>query len=248
MKFASGTGVGLGAILTAFVRQVFRGDFFMRTKIAAFATGVLMVAVAPWAIAPAQAAEIVYSINLVSEVVLHASQPGDESGTVVGTITTNGTLAGFTRSDITSFDLKLIDNENSSYNFELTPSNATIDGTYSGLRASATDLSFDFADPSAFFLIQPQAGGNSSGMHYFCLAGSPQSDACPAGISFAPFDYKTDGVGIQNLDLAGVVSIASVQSPSVPEPSTWAMMLVGFGMVGFGQRRRSRKVARVSFG
>lgn len=33
-------------------------------------------------------------------------------------------------------------------------------------------------------------------------------------------------------------------TPSVPEPSTWAMMLVGFGAVGFGMRR-ARKPARM---
>lgn len=32
-------------------------------------------------------------------------------------------------------------------------------------------------------------------------------------------------------------------TPSVPEPATWAMMLVGFGAVGFGMRR-ARKSAR----
>jgi hypothetical protein len=31
-----------------------------------------------------------------------------------------------------------------------------------------------------------------------------------------------------------------VVQPSVPEPSTWAMMLIGFGAVGFGMRRRKQ--------
>ena len=35
---------------------------------------------------------------------------------------------------------------------------------------------------------------------------------------------------------------------ALPEPATWAMMLVGFGMVGFGLRRRAAKVTtRVAF-
>jgi archaellum biogenesis protein FlaJ (TadC family) len=32
---------------------------------------------------------------------------------------------------------------------------------------------------------------------------------------------------------------------TVPEPATWAMMIVGFGLVGFATRRRE-KMARVS--
>lgn len=32
-------------------------------------------------------------------------------------------------------------------------------------------------------------------------------------------------------------------TPAVPEPATWALMLVGFGAIGFGMRRRENKVA-----
>ena len=34
---------------------------------------------------------------------------------------------------------------------------------------------------------------------------------------------------------------------AVPEPATWAMMVVGFGMVGFGVRARRKQSARVTF-
>ena len=30
---------------------------------------------------------------------------------------------------------------------------------------------------------------------------------------------------------------------AVPEPATWAMLLIGFGMVGFAARRRNRALA-----
>ena len=36
---------------------------------------------------------------------------------------------------------------------------------------------------------------------------------------------------------------AGASTGAVPEPATWAMMLVGFGAVGYGMRRRTRKVA-----
>jgi PEP-CTERM motif len=29
----------------------------------------------------------------------------------------------------------------------------------------------------------------------------------------------------------------------VPEPTTWAMLVMGFGLVGAGMRRRSRAIA-----
>lgn len=34
---------------------------------------------------------------------------------------------------------------------------------------------------------------------------------------------------------------------AVPEPASWAMMLTGFGMVGFGLRSRKRQVVKVTF-
>ena len=40
----------------------------------------------------------------------------------------------------------------------------------------------------------------------------------------------------------GIVSVAAV-----PEPATWAMMLVGFGMIGGVTRYRRRKPTSVSF-
>ena len=40
---------------------------------------------------------------------------------------------------------------------------------------------------------------------------------------------------------AGYGNITSINGSAVPEPSTWAMMLVGFGALGFGLRRSRRK-------
>lgn len=36
-------------------------------------------------------------------------------------------------------------------------------------------------------------------------------------------------------------------APAVPEPATWAMMLLGFGAIGFGMRRRRSDTLRVRF-
>ncbi|EQA98614.1 hypothetical protein L288_20395 [Sphingobium quisquiliarum P25] len=35
--------------------------------------------------------------------------------------------------------------------------------------------------------------------------------------------------------------------PAVPEPATWAMMLLGFGMIGFAARQRRRAKTEIKF-
>ena len=42
-------------------------------------------------------------------------------------------------------------------------------------------------------------------------------------------------------------SLGSPTAGAVPEPATWAMMLLGFGMVGFAMRKRSNVRTKVSY-
>jgi hypothetical protein len=42
--------------------------------------------------------------------------------------------------------------------------------------------------------------------------------------------------GTQNGSLSG--NVAFTAAAAVPEPGTWAMMLLGFGAIGFSMRRR----------
>lgn len=43
------------------------------------------------------------------------------------------------------------------------------------------------------------------------------------------------------------LTVTEQAAAAVPEPATWAMMLAGFGMVGFGLRRRSTVKTTVSY-
>lgn len=57
----------------------------------------------------------------------------------------------------------------------------------------------------------------------------------------APFIGNENGVSSGNV--TGTFALAT-DTPVVPEPATWGMMIAGFGMVGFAARRR--RIARVA--
>jgi len=77
------------------------------------------------------------------------------------------------------------------------------------------------------------------GAHFGNVAG-------PAGnVSvFWLFDFGTEGADFVTLDDIQGFSNAvlyTTGTPPVPEPGTWAMMLLGFGATGFAMRRSRRK-------
>lgn len=60
--------------------------------------------------------------------------------------------------------------------------------------------------------------------------------------SFNFEDYVPGGIGTRPYQL-NLRAIGTVLAPSVPEPSTWAMMIAGFGLVGGAIRRRKTSVS-----
>ena len=52
----------------------------------------------------------------------------------------------------------------------------------------------------------------------------------------------TDHITLDNTQGWSNAALYQTQPPSVPEPATWAMMLIGFGATGFAMRRNRRKV------
>jgi hypothetical protein len=70
------------------------------------------------------------------------------------------------------------------------------------------------------------------------------ADTAGVWANYANPDFKIDWVGTKNN--YGLVSkpipVNSPPPPGVPEPATWAMMLLGFGAIGFALRRRHANV------
>ena len=96
-----------------------------------------------------------------------------------------------------------------------------------------------------------QSFGSGSGSQGNADLG-PRQIFYPAGLSFNNFSETLDITSIgqagqfysllpawpgKSLESSGSISFSA--SPAVPEPRTWAMMLVGFGMVGFAMRKRN---------
>jgi hypothetical protein len=180
-------------------------------------------------------ADIVYTIFQTSTIPEVGGELSPLSDTISGTITTDGTIGVLQSSNILSWDLQLIDNIRPAYSVTLTPANSGIwFDTGNGLTASATGLSFDFSDAGAVFIIQGTTYGFSSGYQYFCLQAT--TGPCLKGETIVPYYYAVDGV------LATGLTGAVPLNPGVPEPATWAMMLLGFAGVGMAAHRRARQM------
>jgi hypothetical protein len=176
-------------------------------------------------------ANIVYTIDQTSTTPEVSGELSPLSDTIIGTITTDGTIGALQSSDIVSYNLQINDNIRPSYDVDLTPANSGIvEDVGDGLTASATTLSFDFSDAGAVFAIQGTTHGFFSGYQYFCLQAT--SGPCVAGETIVPDYFAVDGVSATGLS-------GSVPLTGVPEPATWAMMLLG--LAGLGAVMRSRR-------
>jgi hypothetical protein len=100
---------------------------------------------------------------------------------------------------------------------EFTPANSTVTGN--GLTATLTQLSFSFAAGNDFKISQPGALFELTPTH-------------------AELDVGGSGTGSR--------AASTIVASAVPEPSTWAMMILGFVGIGFMAYRRKSRVLRLA--
>jgi hypothetical protein len=99
-----------------------------------------------------------------------------------------------------------------------------------------------FNDGSSQSFVIPNAGTSSS-VGALTFFGFTDVGAAISGITINAGNAQTgaDFLGVDD------VRFAVRATGAVPEPGTWAMLMLGFGMTGFALRRRSKVTARVRF-
>ncbi|WEK43804.1 MAG: PEPxxWA-CTERM sorting domain-containing protein [Candidatus Sphingomonas colombiensis] len=119
--------------------------------------------------------------------------------------------------------------------FALT-SSATVDGTMS---------------PILFHFYTAEGGGGMDiiglGLNFFRF--SPAGDSVFKGTIYSPtfLPGEYDFTDFEVPGLAYHLSINANALAGIPEPGSWAMMLAGFGGIGFAMRRRQKVRTNVSF-
>jgi hypothetical protein len=124
------------------------------------------------------------------------------------------------------------------------------------LQGSGTNLlgaTFTFT-PASCGSIASQGGLGAAGTNDLRFGGTcagfydsfAQSVATTVGSTYTlAFNLAASGASANGLRVSASNTLA-VDS-AVPEPATWAMMLVGFAAIGMGMRRRQQQTVRYTF-
>ncbi|MEA3080045.1 MAG: hypothetical protein QOF05_1453 [Sphingomonadales bacterium] len=147
--------------------------------------------------------------------------------TAIYSITTDDTIGAIGTSQITSWTMSISDGA-------ATDSFSSVGGEMlfsgSSLWSTGTDLLFDY---DAVGFIYASFYSPSHGSALVIQAGDGyHEDLIRLAGSWSGWEIG---------DETGLQSIASIPTGAVPEPGTWAMMIVGFGAIGFAMRRRSKR-------
>jgi hypothetical protein len=169
------------------------------------------------------------SSSAVANIIYTVDLPSAGDVTVTGTITTDGTLGTLTAANFLNWDFT-VSSSSLGVSNEITPANTTI-ARFEGITATNDSL---FILPPA--LIDVEGAGNQVIVTpvppgYFAeqlrVSTSQATDGPEIGLSMSGVQLATGGVDVTPL-------------PPVPEPSTWAMMLIGFaggGVIGRPQAK-----------
>ena len=150
------------------------------------------------------------------------------SGTFNQTTDNTGFLAlGGTSDGLGTFTLT-----GASFNYNATPFNLLVSFTAPTGTAPGNSL---FTT-----LLTGSVTGNNSGGVFVDFDNAMRNFTSSAG----PFSFAINDVSISSNSATQIIS-GRIQA-AVPEPGTWAMMLVGFGAIGYSMRRRRKTILQIA--
>jgi hypothetical protein len=88
--------------------------------------------------------------------------------------------------------------------------------------------------------LAPADGNQTAGWTNRRVFFTAEGDELISGLRF-----RSTGVAFEVDDVAGTVFDGG-SGATVPEPATWAMMVMGFGLVGFARRRRAHNLTQAT--
>ncbi len=170
------------------------------------------------------------------------------SGSVTGTITTDGATGLLSASDITAWNLTLTGAGGATYTLINGTSGVEVGNKSDPLDPNAGNNDVTADAHHIYFNYDGTDGGYLGfqelpfygGQEYWCNASLGQGVDCRVGKSVVPVYYANSSS--QFASASGNQIIASV----VPEPSTWVLMLLGFGALAAGAYRQTGRARLVS--
>lgn len=154
------------------------------------------------------------------------------AGSAIGTITTDGTIGVLGNSNITDYSISV---SLAGLSRTITKADGSWSIVGSALTASTNALTFNF----------DATGGEYA---YFSSAGAYfPTFYCLQATTVGCIDTNGSGEGVQTYNVStrtarsGAVQFAQTTA-AVPEPATWAAMLLGFSAIGSSLRRRKHQL------
>lgn len=197
-----------------------------------------------------------------------SDDPTTKPGTASGNPLLFGTQTGYTSSVLSSlggglagasFRISLYDGDNASGDFDYNDNTFLVDGinfgNWSSVATNVTDSAGNPITTTLGFGNDVLATGFFSSVDAVKLASLFTAlqdgslgfflDDVDEGDNFYDFTRGIDG-SLINVGTGPVVTTPPVAG-AAPEPATWGMMILGFGVVGFAMRRRQKVATRVSY-
>lgn len=174
----------------------------------------------------ARAAPITYDFDYI----LPAGGPNVSYGSIVGMLTTDGALGALTGTDVLSWDLFI---SAKGTMMEFTDADTHV-GLLYGLTASASALTFDFSQNSAFTI-----GDDGCGCNRMSFYGSPDGGEVQA----ATDDYEATEFLFPPTNVSTVIATVGRDHLTTPLPAALPLLSTGLGGLVLLLRRRKTKAA-----